>query len=65
MIAKIDEDQLAMIALSVDPARQADRLAHIGLDKLAACMRAIGVHLDTPNGNWRLETGATTPGRAP
>jgi hypothetical protein len=38
MITKIDKNQLAMIALPVDPALQATRLADIGLGKLAACM---------------------------
>ena len=35
MIAQIDEQQIAMIALAVDPARQADGLADMGGAKLA------------------------------
>ena len=38
MITKIDKNKLAVITLPVDPARQANRLADIGLGKLAACM---------------------------
>ena len=38
MIPKVDKDKLSMVALAVDPPRQADRLADIGLDKFAAIM---------------------------
>src|SRR6185437_16615737 len=44
MVAQIDEDQPAMIAPAIDPARQPDGLSDIGLAKLAAIMGAIGVH---------------------
>ena len=44
MIAQIDEQQPAMIALAMHPARDADRLADLFGAKLAAIMGAIGVH---------------------
>jgi hypothetical protein len=44
MIAQIDEDQPAMIAPAIDPARQAHLGSDIGLPKLAASMGAIGMH---------------------
>ncbi len=44
MVAQIDEQQLPMVALAVNPARQADRLPGVVLTKLAAGVRAIGVH---------------------
>jgi hypothetical protein len=44
MVAQVDEDQPAMIAPAIDPARQADSLSNILFAKLAAGMGAIGVH---------------------
>ncbi len=45
MIAQIDEQDAAVIALAVDPAGQADGRADVGSAELAAVMGAIGVHL--------------------
>jgi len=47
MIAQIDEQQPAKIALSVNPARQADGLPHVIRRKLCASMRAVEVHLNS------------------
>jgi hypothetical protein len=44
MVAQVQEDQPAMIAPAVDPARQAHMSADVGLAKLAASVGAIGVH---------------------
>ena len=44
MVAQIDEQQPAMVALAVHPARQAHSLADMLGAKLAAMMGAIGVH---------------------
>src|SRR5690606_37558375 len=44
MIAQVDEQDAAMIALAVNPAREADAAADIGLAKLAAIVGAIDVH---------------------
>ena len=44
MVAQIDEDQPAMVAAAIDPARQPHGLADIGFAQLAAGMGAIGVH---------------------
>ena len=44
MIAQIDEQHAAMIALAVHPARKTDGLADIGGAELGAVMGAIGVH---------------------
>ena len=44
MIAQVDEQHCAVVALTVDPARQADRLANVGGAQLGATMGAIGVH---------------------
>tara|TARA_R100000501_G_scaffold17911_1_gene34735 strand:- start:186429 stop:186632 length:204 start_codon:yes stop_codon:yes gene_type:complete len=58
MVAQVDEQQAAMIALAVDPATQAHLCADIGLSKRGTVMRAIGVHrVETPEGirkgRWR------------
>ena len=47
MVAQVDEDQPAMVAAAIDPARQAHGLADIGFAELAAGMGAIGVHGQT------------------
>mgnify|MGYP006150839021 CR=1 FL=1 len=44
MVAQVDEQHAAVIALAMDPARQADGLADIGGAKLGASVGAIGVH---------------------
>jgi hypothetical protein len=43
-VAKVDEQQVAVIALAVDPARQLHALADVALAELAAAMGTIGVH---------------------
>ena len=47
MIAQIDEQQLAVVALAVDPARQADGFANIGGAQRGAIMGAVGVHVES------------------
>ncbi len=47
MIAQIDEQHAAMIALLVDPARKADGLADILLAERGAIVGTIGVHRDS------------------
>ncbi len=44
MVAQIDEQQAAMIAFTVNPARQANGLVFVRQAKLATGMRAIGMH---------------------
>ena len=44
MVAQVDEQHAAMVALAMDPARQADGLADIGGSQGAAGMGAIGMH---------------------
>ena len=46
MVAQVDEQHAAVVALAVDPARQADGLADVGGAQLGAIMGAIGVHVD-------------------
>ena len=46
MVAQVDEQQMAVIALAVDPARQADGLADIARAQLGAAVGAIGVHAE-------------------
>ncbi len=48
MVAQIDEDQIAMIALAMDPAGEPDLLADIGQSERAASVRAVGVHGEFP-----------------
>jgi len=48
MVAQIDEQHAAMIALAMDPARQANRLADIGRRQTGAGVGTIGVHCDFP-----------------
>ena len=45
MIAQVDEQHAAVVALAVDPAGKADGLADVGSAELAAIMGAIRVHL--------------------
>ena len=62
MVAQIDEQEIAVVALAVDPAGNADVRADILHPKLAAVMGPIGVH------RWSLKsavTGAKAHGRAP
>ena len=47
MVAQIDEQQLAVIALAVYPAGQPRGLPRIGEAQRAAGMAAIGVHVET------------------
>ena len=58
MVAQINEQQSAMVALGVDPARKAGRLAGVGGGKRAAGMGAVGVHVHRS----RIEAGETSPG---
>ena len=44
MIAKVDEQHPAVVALAVNPPRQADGLANIGGAQLGAIMGSVGVH---------------------
>ena len=44
MVAQVDKQQIAVIALAVNPARQADLLANIGSAKRGATVGAICVH---------------------
>ena len=44
MVAEIDEQQPAMVAHAMHPARKPDGLADVVFAKLAASMGAIGVH---------------------
>ena len=48
MVAQVDEQQLAMIALLVDPSGQTDFGAHVGFAQGAAVMGTIGVHKVSP-----------------
>ena len=43
MIAQIDEQQSAVIALAVDPSRQADFVSNVGIAQLGACVCAVNV----------------------
>ena len=44
VVAQVDEQQLAVIALAVDPPGQPDLLADVGRAQLAAVVGAIGMH---------------------
>jgi hypothetical protein len=44
MVAQVDEDQVAMIALLVHPARYADGVADVAFAERGAVVGAIGVH---------------------
>jgi hypothetical protein len=44
MIAKVDEDEVAMIAFAMHPARYTDGFADMGGAEFGANMSAIGVH---------------------
>ena len=65
MVAQVDEQQAAMVAHAVHPARQADGLADIGFAEFGAVMAAVAVHRRSRSG-WqgcwrrgaRLEIGA-------
>jgi hypothetical protein len=46
MIAKIDEQQITVVALSMNPARHADVLAHVLRTELVVLMSAIFVRFD-------------------
>ena len=48
MVPEVDEDQIAVVALAVDPAGDADGLAGAGGAELTAGVRAIGVHNGKP-----------------
>jgi hypothetical protein len=49
MIAQVDEQQVAVVAPAVNPARKADGRADVGSAELAAMMGAIKVHLPADN----------------
>jgi hypothetical protein len=44
MVTQIDEQQVAVVALAMDPSRQADRFADVAEAQLGAAVGAIGVH---------------------
>ena len=44
MVAQIDEQQVAMVALAVDPAGQTDLRADVIGAQRAAGVRAVGMH---------------------
>ncbi len=44
MVAQIDKQQIAMIALAMNPARQADGFANITLAQISASMGAVAMH---------------------
>jgi hypothetical protein len=44
MITQIDEQQVPVVALAVDPSRNADSLADVRCAELPAIVGAIGVH---------------------
>jgi len=44
MVAQIDEQEIAVVAFAVDPARQANLRAHVRGAQLTASMRTVGVH---------------------
>jgi hypothetical protein len=44
MVAQIDKQHTAMVALAVDPARQADDFAYMGIPEFSAFVRTISVH---------------------
>jgi hypothetical protein len=46
MIAQVNEQQMAMVALAMDPARQANGLANIAGAQSSAIMGTVGVHED-------------------
>jgi hypothetical protein len=48
MVPEIDEDQIAMIALAMDPAGEPGRMADIGQSERAAGVRAVGMHGEFP-----------------
>ena len=45
MVAQIDEEQMPVVALSVHPARKADRLTDVAGAQLGAIVGTIGVHI--------------------
>ncbi len=48
MVAQIEEQQVPMVTLAMDPARQADGLSDMAAAQRAAGMRAIGMHWGRP-----------------
>jgi hypothetical protein len=54
MVAQVDEDELPVVALAVDPAGEAGFGADVFGAELAAGVRAIGVH----RGNRRMGSGS-------
>jgi hypothetical protein len=44
MVTQIDEQEMPMIALAVDPARETDRLADVVETQLCAIVGTVGVH---------------------
>src|SRR5690606_32726987 len=44
MVAQVDEEEAAMVAHAMDPAREADGLADIGLSQLCAGVAAVTMH---------------------
>ncbi len=63
VIAQIDEQDAAVIADPVDPARQANGLAHVGFIKVSAGMAAESVHRVSPRGSGNGPRRYTCLGR--
>ena len=49
MVAQVDEQDAAMVADAVHPARQANGFALVGLGQVGAGMAAIGMHVECPS----------------
>jgi hypothetical protein len=60
VVAQIDEQHAAVVALAMDPAGQANSLAAVGLGELATGVTAISVHVwglllkSKELGKWRV-----------
>jgi hypothetical protein len=44
MVPQVDKQHAAMVALTVDPTRQADGFAYMGIAEFSAFVRTISVH---------------------
>ncbi len=54
MVAQVDEEDAAMVAQAVHPARKADGLAGVGGAQLVARMRTIGMHISKSPDNFLI-----------
>ena len=62
VVAQVDEQQAAVVALAVDPPRQAHISAHVRVPEGAAGVGAIGVHCQVSRGwFWKARKGACVP----